>query len=92
MHLSKPTLDDVLLRRTGRSLRDAGPQDMGDTGPGRAGLGDSARRCQPIAQAGTPEHVKEHRGALDLRLSEVDLATIDGAFPPPRGPRPPEML
>jgi ABC-2 type transport system ATP-binding protein len=32
MSLSEPTLDDVFLRQTGRSLRDAGP----DAGPGRA--------------------------------------------------------
>jgi len=29
----------------------------------------------------------ENRGALDVRLSAADLATLDQAFPPPRGPQ-----
>jgi diketogulonate reductase-like aldo/keto reductase len=45
-----------------------------------------------IPKAGTPAHVRENRAALDLRLTEEDLATLDRAFPPPTGPRPLEML
>lgn len=36
-----------------------------------------------IPKAGTPEHVGDNREALDLRLSEDDLAELDHAFPPP---------
>jgi diketogulonate reductase-like aldo/keto reductase len=45
-----------------------------------------------IPRAGTPEHVRENRGALDLRLTAVDIADLDDAFPPPTGPRPLEMV
>ncbi len=45
-----------------------------------------------IPRAATISHVRENRAALDLRLTEQDLATLDRAFPPPSGPRPLEML
>lgn len=45
-----------------------------------------------IPRAGTLEHVRENRGALDLHLTEQDLATLDRAFPPPHRSRPLEML
>ncbi len=45
-----------------------------------------------IPRAGTPAHVQENRAALDLHLTEQDLAALDHAFPPPTGPRPLEML
>jgi diketogulonate reductase-like aldo/keto reductase len=45
-----------------------------------------------IAKAGTPEHVRENRAALQVRLTDGDLAELDRAFPPPDGPRPLEML
>ena len=38
-----------------------------------------------IPKASRPEHVREHRGALDVRLTEQDLSAIDRAFPPPKG-------
>ena len=34
------------------------------------------------------EHVRENRAAIDLRLTEDDLAELDRAFPPPTGPSP----
>lgn len=46
----------------------------------------------PIPKASSAEHVRENRAALDLRLTEEDLADLERAFPPPRGPRPLEML
>ena len=46
----------------------------------------------PIPKASSAEHVRENRAALNLRLTEEDLADLDRAFPPPRGPRPLEML
>jgi diketogulonate reductase-like aldo/keto reductase len=38
-----------------------------------------------IPKASRPEHVRENRGALDVVLTEEDLAALDRAFPPPRG-------
>lgn len=45
-----------------------------------------------IPKAGKVDHVAENRHALELRLSEEDLAELDRAFPPPSGPRPLEMI
>jgi len=38
------------------------------------------------------ERLKENAGALELRLSSEQLAKLDNLFPPPKGPRPLEML
>jgi diketogulonate reductase-like aldo/keto reductase len=45
-----------------------------------------------IPRAGTPQHVRENRAALDLRLTAVDIADLDDAFPPPIGPQPLEII
>ena len=45
-----------------------------------------------IPRAGDPAHVEENRGALEVRLSEQDLADLDRAFPPPTGPQPLEVI
>lgn len=45
-----------------------------------------------IPRAGVPEHVRENRAALEVRLSKQDLDELDRAFPPPDGPRPLETL
>ncbi|QCP48473.1 aldo/keto reductase [Trinickia violacea] len=45
-----------------------------------------------IPKAGSVEHVRENRRALDLRFTEHELAAIDAYFKPPRGKRPLEML
>ncbi|MFC3893973.1 aldo/keto reductase [Lentzea rhizosphaerae] len=45
-----------------------------------------------IPKAGTVEHVRENAAALSLRLTDEDFAQLDGAFPPPEGPGPLEML
>lgn len=45
-----------------------------------------------IPKAGSVEHVRENRAALDLRLTEADLAELDRAFPPPTRPRKLQML
>ncbi|SDF00618.1 aldo/keto reductase [Terriglobus roseus] len=45
-----------------------------------------------IPRAGEPSHVRENRGAVDLRLSEKDLEELDRAFPPPRRKVQLEML
>ncbi len=38
-----------------------------------------------IPKATQVEHVRDNRGALDLRLTADDLAVLDRAFPPPKG-------
>jgi diketogulonate reductase-like aldo/keto reductase len=45
-----------------------------------------------IPKASKPEHVRENRAALDLELTEADLAALDRAFPAPKEPVPLEML
>jgi diketogulonate reductase-like aldo/keto reductase len=37
-----------------------------------------------IPQSSKSEHVRENRGALDIRLTAQDLAELDLAFPPPK--------
>ncbi|MFJ4030622.1 aldo/keto reductase [Streptomyces griseoluteus] len=45
-----------------------------------------------IPRSGSPDHVRENRGAVDLRLPSEALDILDRAFPPPSGPTPLEML
>jgi diketogulonate reductase-like aldo/keto reductase len=45
-----------------------------------------------IPKATNEAHVRENRAALDIKLSETDLAELDRAFPPPAGSRPLELL
>jgi diketogulonate reductase-like aldo/keto reductase len=45
-----------------------------------------------IPKASSEAHIRENSAALDLRLTEQDLADLDSAFPPPEGPRPLEMI
>jgi len=45
-----------------------------------------------IPKASRVEHVRQNRAALDLKLTAEDLAELDGAFPPPEGPEPLEMI
>lgn len=62
--------------------------------PAQAALAWLLRQDAVIAipKAGTPEHVRENRAALDLCLTEQDFAELDHAFPPPTEPRPLEMI
>ena len=41
-----------------------------------------------IPESGKPEHVRENRGALDVRLTAQDLADLDEIFPPPERKQP----
>ncbi len=45
-----------------------------------------------IPKASDPEHVRQNRAALDLRLTEEDLSELDRAFPPPTAKKPLELL
>jgi diketogulonate reductase-like aldo/keto reductase len=37
-----------------------------------------------IPKASKPEHVRENRGALEVKLTDDDLGALDRAFPPPK--------
>lgn len=50
------------------------------------------RRIIAIPKAARPEHVKENRKAVDIELTQDDLAELDGAFPAPTSKRPLEMI
>jgi diketogulonate reductase-like aldo/keto reductase len=45
-----------------------------------------------IPKASTEAHMRENRAALDIALTEQDLAELNKAFPPPKGRRPLELL
>jgi diketogulonate reductase-like aldo/keto reductase len=45
-----------------------------------------------IPRAGTVEHVRENRHALEVRLTKDDLEKLDFAFPPPTGPQPLQVI
>jgi diketogulonate reductase-like aldo/keto reductase len=45
-----------------------------------------------IPRSASPDHVRENRGAVDLRLPTEALEALEEAFPPPSGPTPLEML
>lgn len=45
-----------------------------------------------IPKASRPEHVRLNRAAVDIRLTEADLAELDRLFPPPVRKRPLEMI
>jgi len=44
-----------------------------------------------IPKASSPDHVRENRAALDLKLTKRDLMELDEAFPPPQEKIPLEM-
>jgi len=45
-----------------------------------------------IPKASRAEHLRENRAALDIALSDAELAALDRAFPPPSRAEPLEML
>ena len=45
-----------------------------------------------IPKASNTAHLKENLGALQIQLTAAQLAELDRAFPPPKGPAPLEML
>ncbi|MBP0458915.1 aldo/keto reductase [Streptomyces montanisoli] len=62
--------------------------------PAQVALAWVLRRDDVIAipKASTVAHVEENRAALDLRLTDDDLAALDRAFPPPAGRQPLDIL
>ena len=57
-----------------------------DATPRQVALAFLTLQALVIPKASTPEHAAENAGAGDLKLSEIELARIDAAFP--RGPKP----
>jgi diketogulonate reductase-like aldo/keto reductase len=45
-----------------------------------------------IPKAGRPEHIRENRAALEIKLTDRDIKELDKAFPPPDRKIPLEML
>ena len=45
-----------------------------------------------IPKTGNRERLRENLAALEIRLTTAQLAELDQLFPPPKGPRPLEML
>ena len=45
-----------------------------------------------IPKATQLQHARDNRGAIDVRLTDADLAALDRAFPPPKGKTPLGML
>jgi diketogulonate reductase-like aldo/keto reductase len=45
-----------------------------------------------IPRTGSPEHVRENAGAIDIKLSARDLQEIDHGMPPPTEPQSLEMI
>jgi diketogulonate reductase-like aldo/keto reductase len=75
-----------------KALREAA-QRLGAT-PAQVALAWVLRQDGVVAipQTGKAAHVRENRAALDLRLGKDDVAALDRAYPPPRGPIPLEMI
>jgi diketogulonate reductase-like aldo/keto reductase len=58
----------------------------------RAVQPDRASPSPPVPKAAGPDHVAANRRALDLVLTDEDLAEIETAFPPPQRKTPLAML
>jgi len=81
----------------GRMLGHAALRDVAarhDVTPAQVALAWLLRQDDVIVipKASTLAHVEEDLAALDLPLTPADLATLDGAFPPPNKPKPLDML
>jgi diketogulonate reductase-like aldo/keto reductase len=81
----------------GRLLKNRELQRVADrlnAKPAQVALAWVLRQAGTIAipRAGTLEHVREDRAALELHLTEEDMKALDGAFPPPSRKRPLEIL
>jgi diketogulonate reductase-like aldo/keto reductase len=78
---------------THRALREVAERHAGAT-PAQVALAWLLRQDGMIVipKATQPEHVRDNRGAIDVKLTDADLATLDRAFPPPKGRSPLGML
>lgn len=81
----------------GRLLREPALQRIADAHsatPAQIALAWVLRKESLVAvpKAGTPEHVRQNRMALDIQLTRDELAALDHAFPPPAHAVPLEMI
>jgi diketogulonate reductase-like aldo/keto reductase len=79
-----------LLRH--RALRDIAERH--DATPAQIALAWLLRQgdVMVIPKSSNAAHVRENRAAYDVELTAADLAALDAAFPPPKGPKALEML
>ncbi|WP_420996441.1 aldo/keto reductase [Cupriavidus sp. 30B13] len=84
-------IEQAALLRNARLARFAAQHGMS---PAQAALAWLLARDDVIAipKTGHRERLRENHGALAQRLSPGQLAELDAAFAPPRGPHPLEML
>jgi diketogulonate reductase-like aldo/keto reductase len=80
-------------RLLGHKALEALASTVGST-PAQVALAWVLRRDDVIAipKASTTAHVEENHAALDVRLSDDDLRTLDEAFPPPTRKHPLDVL
>ena len=81
----------------GRLLREPALRAVADTHgatPAQVALAWVLRHRDVLAipKAGSAEHVTENGAALDLTLTDEDLAALDAAFPPPTRKQPLQVL
>jgi diketogulonate reductase-like aldo/keto reductase len=76
----------------GRALPDIARRH--DATPFQVALAWVLRRSEAIVipKAGSIEHVRENHAALDIALTDEDLAALDRDFPPPAGKQALEMI
>ena len=89
---AEPDRRATLVAREDRHLRRVAKRQ--DSTPAKVALAWVLRQDGVVAipKASRLEHVRENRGALELRLTTTDLAELDRAFPPPTKATPLEML
>jgi diketogulonate reductase-like aldo/keto reductase len=81
----------------GRMLRNAALKQVAErhgATPAQVALAWLLRQDGIIAipKTSNAAHMRENRAATELKLTQADLTALDKAFPPPKGPRPLEML
>lgn len=78
--LKRPALENIAIRHSAT--------------PAQVALAWVLRQNGVIAipKAGVPKHVRENRAALEIQLTEQDIAELDSGFPPPRRKQSLEML
>jgi diketogulonate reductase-like aldo/keto reductase len=92
-----PVMAYTPLGQSGRVLKHAAILEIAErhgATPAQVALAWSIRQpgVVTIPKTATLARVEENLGAVNLTLTEADLADIDRAFPPPRAKRPLEMI
>lgn len=81
----------------GRLLRHAALKDIAsrhNATPAQVALAWLLRQDGTIVipKSATLARIRENRDSVGIQLDDADIAALDRAFPPPKGPRPLEML